>query len=997
MKESLFLSTGDKRLDNLISPNGKGFHYTEENPIRILIKGNPGTGKSSLSCQIAIKFVENHLHDNLNDNLKPGVLYYTLDEPISTVANRISHFNPDIRNNFLFHNDLSKTIAHKKSSTNSFENKCIFISQVPSEIKEIFAISKSLITDQKIINQDFITQLISWDRIAKIVNKIKDDINILSVEYNWSPILIIIDSINSLLELPTSSLLRSTLRSLIDGLNNMTTGNCFVFVAEITNNNALEEYLTDAVILTELNKKDGARSIAVTKARDHIIRPTRHKMLIDDKGIRIIPHFDATVNIKNNNYNNNDRCLFGLDALDRLLILPIQARKNDNNHTRNVGIIRGTTTLIVGPSGTRKILLGMQFLRTGYSDVDEHFSILSFAPQETGLLDVFHDFYKDKHPEDEPKIQSLPNLIEDLEDIILRNTVEATKIPTRLLIHDISIFFLKYNKTDVLDMFRRLRNVFNQQNITAIFVMSELNITHISEIGGDFAKIADNVISTSFVVEHGIGSKATALCVRKFRGVSCTPHFIEYAYNSRNAALKLDEGYLADVVESENGDLSLGELRIDYFVGETRALHNYAEHQEHLLTDHFPGSPDECPKVIRFGKVRKAIQDTILHENDKAIHRQNLLQSLIFHPTFSRRNRSEILMFDHPWKQELSNILIPLNEMLSEEELRNFMKLPHTLRNAFQTDSGDIIGLPYYHNYYVLSYRSDLLKGVEFEPALHKYVDTETGIIQNEKDLKWIDIFKIADTAYKKKLDSKSNKIFIPFVYDDYTNCCLASLFLSLTGQCESDISFIQHIKIIRNWIKLAYENKAIPASLLKEGKLFNGKNHGNNNQAIEAVFSWRWYAQVLDMKYNFGQDNVHCLDARIAPTILGSWGLGILDGSLNIQRALATIRLLLSYSSQRKMVKSFTAIPSDSRNWKNTWFTNKEQKLLINASDRTKVKNYSISAQLIADTVNEFLQPIAEGLRDKGFKEAKIPKLPNIEEKLKDLDHNLKLIINYK
>lgn len=147
MSEILYLSTGDKRLDDLISSNGKGFRYTHENTIRILIRGNPGTGKSSLCCQIAIKFIQ----DNFKDNFYPGVLYYTLDEAIATVANRIAHFKLDTINQFLFHNDLNE-IKSTKANQTKFKTKHIFISQMHSEVNKIFEISKKLINDQKMID-----------------------------------------------------------------------------------------------------------------------------------------------------------------------------------------------------------------------------------------------------------------------------------------------------------------------------------------------------------------------------------------------------------------------------------------------------------------------------------------------------------------------------------------------------------------------------------------------------------------------------------------------------------------------------------------------------------------------------------------------------------------------------------------------------------------------------------------------------------------------------
>lgn len=193
----------------------------------------------------------------------------------------------------------------------------------------------------------------------------------------------------------------------------------------------------------------------------------------------------------------------------------------------------------------------------------------------------------------------------------------------------------------------------------------------------------------------------------------------------------------------------------------------------------------------------------------------------------------------------------------------------------------------------------------------------------------------------------------------------------------------------------LAYENKAIPASMLNIKNLFPNNMELKENIMVEAVFSWRWYAQVLDMKIKYGPFNVHCLKSPIAPPILGSWALGILDGSLNIRRALATIRLLLSDTSQREMEKNHAAISVYPKYWDSVWFTKKEQSLLFESLDRTKIKNYTKCSQLIADVVNEFLHPIVEAIEKKGFLESKTPKLSDIKDKLETLDNNIKILIN--
>jgi KaiC/GvpD/RAD55 family RecA-like ATPase len=985
MEEEFILHTGDKRLDNLINNKNKGFKYLFNKPVKILIKGKPGTGKSSLCSQIATQFKSSSKHK------KQGVLYYTLEESVYTIERRISYFSPNKEKiNFLTEEELEKNLSTIKQPKSN-----IAIIRIHPKFSDLPLLSKDLLGSNKELKINDLSQITSIYRVNKLVNKIYGDINKFKNNKECERILVIIDSINIILESDIEQVLRSTIRTLINGLEASGNNICFIFVAEATNYNQPEEYLADVVILLNADVYTGSRSLTIIKARDHNIKPSQHKMLIDTKGVRIIPNF---LNLNTNaQIIINERCKFGLDVIDNRLTLPLQINKNKtNNKISNYGLPRGSTTLLVGPHGTRKPLLAFEFLRKGI-EKKEKICMISFSPQESGIFDVYKDYFNIYNSNKILQVFDIPSLIEEAEDIIIKTTFESEIPPKRLVLHDLSVFLLNYNEQDVYDFFLRFRQYCFNQKITPLCIFSEHHKKDVTKIGNNFKFIADNVISTSIVGEHGIGNKATALCIRKFQGVNCHPVFLEYYYDPTKVQIVLNEEYLADVIESETGKLSLGELRIDYFIGETNALHNLANYQFHLLTTHFPGTANESPKVIFFGHTNKLIENKYIYKKH-IINRENLLNSLLFHPLFARRNRTEVLTFDQPWKETLDNLLIPLDDLLTNEEKQSYNILPQNIKEAFKSKKGEIIGLPYYHNYYCLAYRSDLLKCLH-NKASYKDLINENGIINNKSKLNWMQISDLAVTAANENHNPEEGKFVIPISYDDYSSDCLASLLISLIGKCPDKISLTPYKDIIRKWLEFAYNIMAIPTSLLNKNYLFPKSTKTNNKyseERVESVFSMSWYAQILNMKLKYGDNNVHCISFANAKPILGSWGLGILDGSQNTRRALASIRLLRSQSSQREMALKRIAIPPDVQNWNTFWFPEKDQTLLTNSLNRANITGYMYCSRVIADTLLSLLQPINNTiLKGKGINASPSRYLFRVQQRLEQCDNEIMSLLN--
>lgn len=989
-----YLSTGDKRLDSLLDSSNKGFHYFPRHPIRVLIKGEPGTGKSVLSTQMALAFIKAR---ESTRKTAQGALYYSLDEEIQKIERRINFLRGDravltvAEKEF---SQLEKGELEKTKVTTLVEKGGVAIRRKTPLFSEIPKLGKSLLQKGQEINVQSLVSLAPWGRIGILVEHIQEDVDLLQKKLHWRHLLIIVDSVNALFESTTEFVLRSTLRSLIEGLQTSTRQCCFAFVAEANGRSLTEDYLTDAVIFTEFDKSVGTRCLTVTKARDHEIRPAGHKVLIDNMGFRIVPQIVQLAPTDTSQTDESKRCCFEAMELDRLLTLPIQADKSAAEGTKQIwGLVQGSTTLLVGPAGTRKTLIGLQFLKAGLMrGRKERVDTVSFSPHKSGLWDIWDDFFRECPVPAGPLIFEVPALLEDVEDIILRHSIEAVQTPNRLVIGDLADFLLRFSEPHVRRMFARLQVLFRQKGITTIFILStSLSVEPVARIGGKFSMIADNVISTSIVGEHKPQTKVTAICVRKFRGVHRSPQFVEYSYDPRTHELLLNREFLEDVIESKTGELSLGELRVYYFVGETDALNKFALYQRDLLMENYPGTPEECPSVVPFGQEDSISEEKLYPMGKRTIRRENLLQSLAFHPSFARRKRSEVLMFDQPWTKALERILIPLDDMLTGEEKLEFDSLPESVRKAFQTSEGNVLGLPYYHNFLALCYRSDILAGVQYERPLASMFK-QRGIIRDNAIQTWHDLFRIADVAARKNHDPEANRFVVPFTYDDYNIECFAAMLISMTNERRKHPAFTEHIETIRRWLTCARDNKAVPSSALEVEILFpeqtrRGKKLGSHH--VESVFSWCWYAQVLKLKSDYGLNNIHCLRSPLAVPVAGSWALGVLDGSLNPKRAMAIIRLLRSEQSQHRMTQLGAAIPPDQRKWAETWFPKNEQELFWQTTSRSEIDNYWNFRFNIAATMRELLEPIAKSLKQQGY-DAPPARIYKIEDKLRILDSQL-------
>lgn len=966
-----FLPTGDRRLDQILSPKGKGFRYRKDRPISLLITGLPGTGKSTLCCQMACSYVESGAAESVG-----GAVYFTLDEHEEAVASRISSFGFGTGKRIVTLNDIDDLRAANAETLEELRTKGgVIVKRSYQPLSDLPDLSMRLLKEGRQISQNDLNQIISSDRTARAVEDIVVDSSYVKKLLGWKPILLVLDSINAFFETSSATLPRSAIRFLFDGLRQQT-GDHLIFVGELEEGALREHYLADAVIMLRSDNSDGARYLSVTKVRDHDVRPASHKMLIKNDGVRVvpqyIPHFPYDAKLS----QAEEKLVFGLPLLDQLLVLPIQSELTASDKEQvTTGLIRGSTTVIAGPPGTRKTFLGMQFLSEGLRK-RELSILISFNPQEA-LPSAFFKGSLTNDVKDLLEVYNfeVPTILEEIEDIILRLALEREPLPKRLVLKDFSAVCRRFGIGMVIPMIERLRYLCSVKGITTIIVLTEPQPERTKEIAGRFGQLCDNIISVAFVGERRHRRETLAICLRKFRSVLLPPRFLTYSLDMNNPEsswIVLDDRFLADIVESETGDFTLGSLRVHYFVGGTENFRRLYEYQQHSLRDHFPGDENECPVLLPFGEV------------DGKVRTQSALQAMRFHPPFARRHRSEVLVFARPWGDILADRLIPVNNMIDDEERMEIEDFHDETTAALRTSDGSILGLPYYINFSTVAYRNDLLKDVHgLDSVLREKINVDTGEIR--EPLSWDEVFRAGSFASQEHI--RKARSVVPFSYDDYNDDSCATFLFSLICSGEFTIekdacnmlsrltANPRQLGRIRDWLNYAYQNTAIPLTLLdKINKNTNG------NQEIESVFCWTWYSRVMSLRRKYGDSYISCLPIgdgsevswSAGTSVLGGWSLGILDGSLNPERAMAAIRLLRSEEAEREMIRLRACIPSRKRLWTG-WFPTNEQEIMRSALDRCSIKGYAGISMSLTEAMKRLLGPLGRSLEDRVTNDGKV------------------------
>jgi circadian clock protein KaiC len=113
-----------------------------------------------------------------------------------------------------------------------------------------------------------------------------------------------------------------------------------------------EHTMVDSIV--ELRARDAGqrwlRELEVTKQRGSGFLEGRHAYSITDEGLILFPRFEALYGARREGVHFDKRISIGVEELDRLM---------------DGGLLEGSTTLVLGASGSGKTVLGLHFLHAG--------------------------------------------------------------------------------------------------------------------------------------------------------------------------------------------------------------------------------------------------------------------------------------------------------------------------------------------------------------------------------------------------------------------------------------------------------------------------------------------------------------------------------------------------------------------------------------------------------------------------------------------------------
>jgi circadian clock protein KaiC len=194
---------------------------------------------------------------------------------------------------------------------------------------------------------DDIGALLNTDGVGALVPRIREAIE--SVQ----PKLIVIDSFKAIHDLSGSvSEIRRMVADLAGLLSAYATTAFLVGEYREQDVSLYPEFAVADGILEFARRKHTARDdrfMRVSKLRGSGYREGLHAFRITGDGIEVYPRF-VSPNVPTDYVATRERVASGIDGLDRLI---------------GGGIMRGTTTLVVGPSGAGKTTMGLQFALAG--------------------------------------------------------------------------------------------------------------------------------------------------------------------------------------------------------------------------------------------------------------------------------------------------------------------------------------------------------------------------------------------------------------------------------------------------------------------------------------------------------------------------------------------------------------------------------------------------------------------------------------------------------
>lgn len=796
----------------------------------LLIKGEPGTGKTTMGMQIALYLKEYRS------------LFLTFEEDIKQLCD-------DLEGYMHKEDDYVKSVGWKKS--------------------DITAITRPLIK---------IRTPSAWENPDVVLNEL------MSILDSELPRLVVIDSISRFRDLGGETKARHILRKFIRNLK------CRRITAIFTgedrqDENAFEEYEVDGVIrlkwegdlltltikkLRGLKTYKGPHSAALLSVDD--LKMPQHRLIseaeIQGKGTKT-PYLTPGVNVfpdiavykefkkvkKEKQTQLPDLISTGTDGLDDLLKLPPEKMppgagdtpETGHNKKEEKGFKRGETILLVGSAGTGKTLLALNFMKDGYkkskknekngfadekSKEDENEVWLNFEG-DIGTLkfatggfegELRKDFEEildsSQRPGTGPRFQfiDIPPINLDLNKIVF--TLEAihfhyNKID-RLVIDSITeLEKAKGGGQPALKVFLAgLIQFLRDRDITTVFLCrSDAFFKSIDKIEEQISSLVDLIICIrNFDVHNHI---LKGIYIQKARGREHNSKITHLVIDSREGIKIEDSGWdIENLLAGDTGNIDTPQVFFKLF------YENPAEESinQSIIIDFNEGRyPTTPPSFALVKKPSIYTEFWSFRGQFSAGHANTRVLSIADHVLSAFRDNKRLAKLAKYVKSEL------LQKIAGEDYLRRLYPPAHKSGETTPKKSSeaefDIDAIPSYRDYGIMVFKEKFQSEPEpnafFNLLIHikqemkKKRDTESGIEESDND--WIGSGYTWENLLKHLIitnDSKETQEtdILPFAFPPLDNVGeFMAFFMELLWSHGGDI---YEIDIGNNYKTIGYQKK---------------------------------------------------------------------------------------------------------------------------------------------------------------------------------------------
>jgi len=926
------LQTGDRGFDRLLDTHDGGIRIRVSTPGSILLRGLPGSGKSTCALQIARSYIEAH---------KAICLYITLEEYPQVFRERLINF---------FESPSFPTILGSEWKQGSPETEG-FIRRASEVGGMVFSRFEFQHVESPGMPSDMLEEL----PIDVAIDKLTDQLDNLSALTSTitrptaAPNLLVVDSLNAFLDQSTPSG-RDLPRRIISSLLCTPTVKDFfsVLVFEPGEGVQIEEYMVDVLIeLGVASEPEGQRYVRVVKARDHDCSIATHDMEIKRKiGVHVFPKISlaksplSVGSAPHGRYPPTVRLdVSGLD--EDLTASP----------GRRQGLTTGSGTLVLAQPETYSRLLGLRFLRAGIEQ-GEKVCFVAFEGDEIAISRYGEAVFGKKHFED--AFVSIPVLHRTLSQVASLVTGQICERCSgeglkRVLIGDLRTL-AEHHPGAFAEAIGYLLLLLRQHAATTLAVFTTSD--PLSHLGEPLADLFENIVITRYLRSESAGKRYLTIQLRKFDGMTVQRPLRNLQIQVDDLSVRAPLGAVRNMVETPAGQLSFGKVLVTHYRGETRALDALWNDIQAWAEESFVAG-DDVPKFRSFSfrkpDKKRGGKETV--EEKPEATPESVLESVATGLVEPRGLVSEIVTMDEFWLQWLTSKsrLMPVKEADPEFEVERY--LPLSDYPLLKQASGDnvLFGIPFYANLSVLAYDKALLKACASRANLPDLVNSATGLIA--RPLSWRSIFRLSREVEEAKksiqVPKGAGSRVVAFYYDTHSDECLNCFFLELLWSA----GFFDHDQGTLSPTAMA-DNKA--ATLLARWQeQFRSASSaklesGEAQKMPRFLFARMWYTRILEYIADYpwmdlGFTTIPPLSEEDGPGVCmtGNWYLGIVRGAANPRLAAKMAEWMTSYRINAQLSRDGIALPTYADCWNADQVPIEIQSLYRDAKQRTTIRNY--------------------------------------------------------